>query len=126
MPHPRVGTVTTDLAGAVHAALMSSQTTDRKELGRTLARRAMFALDCDRALLLAQPERGGGYNSRLARLTPLSCSPKHNVLLGWPAVTKATEPLLNTTSQRQQQLVVGADRATRGAVVVWDRPGTDC
>jgi hypothetical protein len=126
MPHPRVGTVTTDLAGAVHAALMSSQTTDHKELGRTLARRAMFALDCDRALLLAQPERGGGYNSRLARLTPLSCSPKHNVLLGWPAVTKATEPLLNTMSQRQQQLVVGADRATRGAVVVWDRAGTDC
>jgi hypothetical protein len=119
MPHPRVGTVTTDLAGSVHAALLSSQTIDRKELGKTLARRAMFALDCDRALLLAQPERGGSYNSRLARLTPLSCSPKHNVLLGWPAVTTSTEP-------PAQQLVVGADRATRGAVVLWDRTGKDC
>lgn len=122
MPHPRLGTVTTDLAGAVHAALLSSQTTNRKELGKTLARRAMFALDCDRALLLAQPERGGGYNSRLARLTPLSCSPKHNVLLGWPVVTSFTEPHLDDASKRRsaQQFVVGADRATRGTVVVWD------
>ena len=119
MPHPRMGTVTAGL----NAALLSFQTTARTDLGSSLARRAMHALDCDRALLLAQPERGGGYESRLARLTPLSCSPKHNVLLGWPASTSTpwpcAEPIARDTAPQPaaHQFVVGADRATRGAVV---------
>lgn len=46
-----------------------------------LPRRAMRMLDCDRALALS--EAGLGYVTRLARLSPLACSPKHDVLLGW-------------------------------------------
>ena len=46
-----------------------------------LPRRAMRLLDCDRALALN--EAGLGYVTRLGRLEPLTCSPKHDVLLGW-------------------------------------------
>lgn len=117
-----MGTVTVDLSGAVRAAILSSRTTGRKGLGSSLARRAMRVLDCDRALLLAQPERGGGYRSRLARLTPLSCSPKHNVLLGWPMIGTATlssERIESAETKQVEQLdyVVGPDRATSAAVV---------
>ena len=46
-----------------------------------VSRLAMLALDRDRALALheAHPR----YISKLARLSPLSCSPKHHVLMGW-------------------------------------------
>jgi hypothetical protein len=46
-----------------------------------VSRRAMCAIDSDRALRLQ--EVCPRHTTRLARLWPLSCSPKHNVLLGW-------------------------------------------
>lgn len=46
-----------------------------------VARRAMLALDTDRALALQ--EAHPRYVSKIARLSPLSCSPKHHVLMGW-------------------------------------------
>jgi SAM-dependent methyltransferase len=46
-----------------------------------VSRRAMLALDSDRALALW--EKHPRYVSKIARLSPLSCSPKHHVLVGW-------------------------------------------
>ena len=63
-----------------------------------VSRRAMLALDADRALALR--EDYPHYVSKLARLSPLSCSPKHHVLMGWvdpEASSHANQPERRST-----------------------------
>ena len=65
------------------------------------------------------------YVSRLARLTPLSCSPKHNVLFGWPATAEAREIRGVASGGSIVGFAVAADRATEGAIIVGGSQGTE-
>ena len=42
--------------------------------------RAKLLLECDR-LALAQEK--GAYDTRRSKLDPVTCSPKHDVIIGW-------------------------------------------